>query len=113
MPQAMERLLATPNTMPRLPAINLAASAIDPPVPEMTALYIREATDKREATGPEGFSPCDLAFERPGAPLLATGSALDLAHERAKGERIGEMPAHSALPVAKGRNRLDHAGEPP
>src|SRR6476620_4728287 len=50
MPQAMERLLATPNTMPRLPAINLAASAIDPPVPEMTALYIREAP------GPEGFS---------------------------------------------------------
>src|SRR6478609_491573 len=50
MPQAMERLLATPNTMPRLPAINLAASAIDPPVPEMTALYMREAP------GPEGFS---------------------------------------------------------
>ena len=51
MPQAMERLLATPNTMPRLPAINLADSAIDPPVPEMTALYMREVP------GPEGFSP--------------------------------------------------------
>jgi hypothetical protein len=31
MPHAMERLLATPSTRPRLPAISLGASAIDPP----------------------------------------------------------------------------------
>jgi hypothetical protein len=50
MPQAIERLLATPKTTPRLPAINLAASAIDPPAWKMTGLYMREAP------GPEGFS---------------------------------------------------------
>jgi hypothetical protein len=31
MPQAIERLLATPNTTPRLPAMSLGASAIDAP----------------------------------------------------------------------------------
>jgi hypothetical protein len=31
MPQAIERLFATPNTMPRLPAISLAVSAMIPP----------------------------------------------------------------------------------
>ena len=53
MPQAIERLLATPNTTPRLPAINLAASAIDPPALENDgALYAR-------GPGPEGFSALD------------------------------------------------------
>jgi hypothetical protein len=53
-----------------------------------------------------------LAFERPSATGLAADDALDLSHKGAERERIGEMPAHAALLVAKRRDGLDHAGQP-
>ena len=88
----------------RFPHPGVAAGAAGPPHKgEVWSAPTAQATPK----------VIDLAFERPGAALLAAGSALYLAHEGAEGERIGEMPAHSALPVAEGRDRLDHAGEPP
>jgi hypothetical protein len=51
MPQAIERLLATPNTTPRLPAINLPPSAID------KAPFGRKALYRAATAGPEGLMP--------------------------------------------------------
>src|SRR3989304_10273869 len=59
MPQAVEGLLATPNTTPRFPAINLPPSAIDLAL-ERKALY-RAAT-----AGPEGISPQRIEANRRG-----------------------------------------------
>src|SRR3990172_5958298 len=59
MPQAIGRLLATPNTTPRLPAINLPPSAIGLAL-ERKALY-RAAT-----AGPEGISPQRIEANRRG-----------------------------------------------
>ena len=56
----------------------------------------------REALGRKAFG-LNLALSDQAAALLTAGSALDLAHEVAEGERVGEMPAYPALPVAEGR----------
>src|SRR5262245_30687212 len=92
----------------------------------MTTLYMREAP------GPEGIStrPASspnkgwggsllrpgrmnpkLAGKRPATAWLAAGNALNLTHEGAERQRIGEVAAYPALVIAKRRDRLDHAGQ--
>jgi hypothetical protein len=93
----------------------------------MTAFYMREAP------GPEGLSALlypssieeggrqlavgrvgvnqKLACERPGAAWLAAGDTLALSHKGAERQRIGEVAAHPALVVAKGRDWLDDTGQ--
>src|SRR5262245_1329540 len=44
-------------------------------------------------------------------PWLAAGNALNLTHEGAERQRIGEVAAYPALVIAKRRDRLDHAGQ--
>src|SRR5262245_17250808 len=44
-------------------------------------------------------------------PWLAAGNALNLTHEGAERQRIGEVAAYPALVIAKRRDRLYHAGQ--
>src|SRR5581483_10031904 len=111
MPQAIERLLATPNTTPRFPAINMPLSAIGPP-----ALHLLAGLYNAAAQGPEGELPQPparpsgrLAGKGPGAVGLAAGVAFDLAPVASERERIDDMAAHAALVVAEGRDRPDLA----
>src|SRR5262249_4410581 len=49
-----------------------------------------------------------LAGKRPATAWLAAGNALNLTHEGAERQRIGEG---GILVIAKRRDRLDHAGQ--
>jgi hypothetical protein len=52
-----------------------------------------------------------LAGKRPATAWLAAGNALNLTHEGAERQRIGEVAAYPALVIAKRRDRLDYAGQ--
>src|SRR5262249_10905440 len=116
MPQAIARVLATPKTTPRVPAINLAASAIYPPA-WTRRRFICERPLARKAFPPALLHPPNkgwagsllrpgrmnpkLAGKRPATAWLAAGNALNLTHEGAERQRIGEVAAYPALVSAK------------